>query len=122
MEVQGNAYIRSLQSPLQDCDCMILGGDIFEAFRSTGSGSASYSMHYTLVFSAHYFSTHGCRFWDSLGAAALDEEAPLAAAAVAAAALALLSKKLAIIQLKEFFERGDTVYFSLIILRQETVA
>ncbi|KAL8656135.1 MAG: hypothetical protein Q9210_000461 [Variospora velana] len=43
MEVQGNAYIRSLQSPLQDCDCMILGGDIFEAFRSTGATLVPYA-------------------------------------------------------------------------------
>lgn len=38
----------------------------------------------------YYFSTHGCRFWVSLGTAALDEEE------LFAAARALLSKKLAI--------------------------
>ena len=41
-----------------------------------------------------YFSTQGCRFRVSFGAAVLEAEAPLA---VAAAARALLSKKLAIV-------------------------
>ena len=48
----------------------------------------------TLVCSwlLYYFSTHGCKFWVSFGAAAFEEEASFAAAA---AARALLSKKLA---------------------------
>ena len=46
------------------------------------------------MHSTYYFSTQGCRFWESLGTTALDEEAPLVAAT--AAARALLSKKLAI--------------------------
>lgn len=43
---------------------------------------------------AYYFSTHGCRFWLSLGAEVFEDDAPLAAAT--AAARALLLKKLAI--------------------------
>lgn len=43
--------------------------------------------------STYYFSTHGCKFWVSFGAADLNEDAPLVADA---AARALLSKKLAI--------------------------
>ena len=46
------------------------------------------------MHSTYYFSTQGCRFWESLETAALDEEAPLVAAT--AAARALLSKKFAI--------------------------
>ena len=42
----------------------------------------------------YYFSTQGCRFWDSLRAAPLADEAPLVAAT--AAARALLLKKFAI--------------------------
>lgn len=51
---------------------------------------------------AYYFSTHGCRFWASLGAVDLDDDAPLVAAA---AARALLSKKLAIVYLSELSEQ-----------------
>ena len=46
----------------------------------------------TLDIFTYYFSTQGCKFWVSFGATVLDEEVPLVAAA---AARALLSKKLA---------------------------
>ncbi len=63
-----------------------LFGRLFEISKDPASTSGRRS--------TYYFSTHGCRFWDSLGVAALDEEPPLVVAT--AAARALLSKKFAI--------------------------
>ena len=45
----------------------------------------------------YYFSTHGCNAAFSSFATVLEDEAPFAAAAFAAAARALLSKKLAMV-------------------------
>ena len=71
---------------------MVLGRDIVQALWSTKN-----IQQHTLSIQnepyTYYFSTHGCRFWVSLGATFFSEEAPLVAPA---AARALLSKKLAI--------------------------
>ena len=71
---------------------MVLGCNIIQALRTAVEGD-----QYISIMEAedltYYFSTHGCRFWVSFGGAALDDEAPLVAAA---AARALLSKKVAI--------------------------
>ena len=52
-----------------------------------------YLDHKASIAYHYYFSTQGCKFVASFGAAAFEDEAPLVAAA--AAARALLSKKLA---------------------------
>ena len=71
---------------------MVLGCDIVQALRSTKK-IQQHTLSIPNEPSTYYFSTHGCRFWVSLGATFLREEAPLVAPA---AARALLSKKLAI--------------------------
>lgn len=71
---------------------MVLGCDIVQALWSTKNIQRLILSIQSERFT-YYFSTHGCRFWVSLGATFLREEAPLVAPA---AARALLSKKLAI--------------------------
>lgn len=86
-----------LQGPLQDGDCVVLGGDIAEALWTTGIGAWSEtertaSKRARPLSLTYYFSTQGCArgvsdvFFSCL-------PAPLAAAAF----LALISKKLAIL-------------------------
>ena len=84
------AYIGCLESSLEYCDGMILCCDIIQALWSTKTISGDSSTRKAGF--THYFSTHGCSLvlsW-SLGFGALEEEAPLVAAA---AARALLLKK-----------------------------
>ena len=71
---------------------MILSGDIAQTFGPAAVTLAEFFKE-NMSDSPYYFSTHGCRFWVSLGAADLDEDTPLVAAT--AAARALLSKKFA---------------------------
>lgn len=86
-----------LQRPLQDGDCVVLGGDIAEALWATGIGAWSETRSRAgkqagTLSLTYYFSTQGCArgvsdaFFSCL-------PAPLAAAAF----LALRSKKLAIL-------------------------